>query len=1080
MWEGGRMSRDNVDNLFLPVIGVWEDNEVVEWMRKWGYSLSLFFETASRGLLNAPRSFRLLNLRDPSNLDPIRECERIITNSGQPFATSRFVATFEVDGPDKSTEKFEVSKLQNALPWFNQCHSVLSESPRRSLTVADVPLRIYTFTTSNRDKSDILRRFNPFPELKKVVEQKDIIVNYHVEFSGSTISFNGWTCDLSQVEKDLSASLFPDHPRASMSTELFGFLSGLVTNCVLLTDERIVANLADIDKAAKRKQPLFGFGKKEKAHMAEFEQGVRIVQVVCDGIYRGKDELATTYLRRLRSLQNPNLSAFGDFLWCKWWISKPKTWDDLAPSEVIADFQRLFKAEGPIFPVMKDELVIDVVHVFCESVLSRDLLRIIENILELPVFSFSTKAICYERLAGYCIKEHWTRSGLKYLYRAFVGYRKLSSIGHALRCAAFIHHLGLFAVGADPNTCFISGCNNVANLMMTVDQRSCVNSGILKILSVIAKLLRECDDFEIVPLLFIYLACYAKDGRTQWKMSSRYLDAINAQAGNKNISKWLSNLTLPVFRIKNSIEIFDFGSPESFGYERDTRFSECLKIWEKKSRSMLFHASSWGKKKDTTINITCGEELRFRFLAKRKFANFPLHVANIHLIVKEEHRDEKAQRLIWTIDQDPQEVNWHARRFVDRPVETKEPQEKIEVKSISVNFPETELEQQIDLSLICHAPATFRVTGIAFVMWEYSTFFLPIEKYHFACFDKEPTLNVQFLDLPEMLCESEVRDFRIIIKNIGDACLGRLILVHDAPYKIKLPVDPAKVDSGIATVPILKDRTQGIRPNEELELGASIRGQASDTIIHFVWLFEAQKPYRLRYYCQKFVVRAASAHRLNGTLVCDSKQPMKRLIFVDVAADSEDVIVREAQVDNAIFSVKPLLDGELNDKVIVEPGQKKGMILEETGTTELTRDAFVDKNSLGVVLSHVDSRSIPFQHLIPATGPRIPFRFQIEAPSQVSLSGQFQTVDVIFKVQNLSTEPQINFCVEAKPVKNHATWTGIFTHKRPVVHPGEVIEFKFNLIVVRPGIINIATFEVQCAHSIIPTTFYHYITVTKS
>ena len=1077
-------SPDNVTSVFLPVIAVWEDPKVEEEMRKRNHSISMFFEAASEGILAAPKAFRFLDLTKDTFADPFQKCSDIILKSDAEFRSSRFVERFEIKGEGETVNRFDLRRLVDDLPWFCRCCSVLRVSPRKELTFADIPLKIYTFSMHGGSKVDVLKRFDACPALKRIVQKnlQNLIENFEVSFAGDFVCFKSnkglQKCNLGYQNEELGMRLFPGSD-VRMSDELFVFLSDFISSCNGIMDERIKANVAEIEKMSKRKQTFFPFSKKEKAQMAELELGAKIVEVVCASISREKEEFATLFLRRMRSLQNPMFVGLADYIGCMLRLARSKDWDESSPVEVIGEFYRFFKGEMFNSGGMKDDLLCQMVGALCAAQnVTREMLPTIESILQLPVIDMCTKAICYERLAGYCIKTEVQRIGMKFLYRAFVLYHAMGAHGHALRCAAFIHNIGMFSLGANPRTSFICGCNNVDNLTKGSEKnsRTCWNSMMLQILYEIAKLLRECNDMDLVPLMFIYLFCYAKNNEQQQNMGMLYLDAINARSGNKDMWKGLDKLTLPLFKIEDAVEVFDLGSPESFGYPRDEVFSHCLKIWAKKSRSMLFTSSAWKNDKGRAIKVVCGEKITFRFSGKRRLSSIPLDIGNAHLIVKEEKCTQKERAAIWTIDQDPPASDWYTRTFISPNKTDTEPEETIELTYSSLMFSSS--ENKIDLCMVCHRPTTFTVTGIGFDMWESSKVVLPTQEYRFECFDREPTLDIQCENFPDVLCDSEVHEFRIIIRNIGDGCAGRIMLMHDAPYIIQLPVEPSKTDKNLAFVNLLQDRNEGIRPNEQIEFKASIRGQSEDRVIHLVWLFEAQKPWTLKYYCQKFTVKAACAQKLKPTLVRDVKQHLKRLIFVDAAADTEPLVVKDAQVGETLFTIKPLRDGEPKDQVHIEAGQKKGLILEESGSNDVQCSSFVDNSSMGVVFGHVETRPLPFQHLVPSVN-ESQFRFQIEAPSQVSLTDKFNIVDVVLKIQNLSQETQPGFIVQAQPLKNGAVWTGIFSRTCPALAPGEVIDLNFKLVVVRPGIINISTFKIRCGDLSIPTPFSQYITVTK-
>jgi hypothetical protein len=108
------------------------------------------------------------------------------------------------------------------------------------------------------------------------------------------------------------------------------------------------------------------------------------------------------------------------------------------------------------------------------------------------------------------------------------------------------------------------------------------------------------------------------------------------------------------------------------------------------------------------------------------------------------------------------------------------------------------------LTIIPRKSCIFRVFEVAFTFWDVSNIVIPIPEFKF---------QVSLTGILEELADSEVREISIIVRNVVDAALGKLVLIHNAIEVLEFA--NSNLVNDFAVVRMIDD---GIGRIEEIEI----------------------------------------------------------------------------------------------------------------------------------------------------------------------------------------------------------------------------------------------------------------------
>jgi hypothetical protein len=365
------------------------------------------------------------------------------------------------------------------------------------------------------------------------------------------------------------------------------------------------------------------------------------------------------------------------------------------------------------------------------------------------------------------------------------------------------------------------------------------------------------------------------------------------------------------------------------------------------------------------------------------------------------------------------------------------------------------------LTMIPKKSCHFRVSEIAFTFWDVSNIVIPVPEFKFQVFAAQPSLQVSLAGIPEELADSEVRDILIIVRNVGDAALGELVLIHDAIGVLEFANSDLVND--FAVVRMIDD---GIRPMEEVEIFGKVMGQSCSADIYLMWSFRAPKSFTWRNYCQEFRIKSKPAHQVVAFHV---RTPSFRLfVFVDVHCHQAAVAVRQEVAQGRECRLVEF--AQPRNEATVWPSEIRAFLLKSSPYVVWKsfgrRDSVICETTRRKFENHIGE----FE--------RSNFDFEIVALSIVRLSGKrFVMVEITIRLQNKSDDVRRGVILTAGDLPE-AKWTGMLRREFEAIKVNEIKEAKFTCLVFRPMVFNVCKIQIhekRTGKSQFP--FRHFLTV---
>jgi hypothetical protein len=334
-------------------------------------------------------------------------------------------------------------------------------------------------------------------------------------------------------------------------------------------------------------------------------------------------------------------------------------------------------------------------------------------------------------------------------------------------------------------------------------------------------------------------------------------------------------------------------------------------------------------------------------------------------------------------------------------------------------------------------PCRFNISKIAFRFWNAVNVQIPIEPLRFCSLSSQPSIQVEFHTFPDELIENEIHHFHVIVRNVGDACMGELMVLHDSIGVIEF--EHTHQVENFAVVTIIAQRDHGIRPKEEIEFAGRLHGPNCSLDIHCMWCYRAQRPFIWRTFCQTVSLKTCVSHTIDAINIVDSREA----IVVRMNTRERNVNIERAVVDGIEYV--PLQQQWLS---IVPPYAHYSFVLVRSASSDSRLNALFCKTG-----------SSMFEHKIMKVKQN-EFGFRIEAPTHVVIEqGGVAYIGIILELKNLTAEKKTQIRVRVREVAN-ANWSGLTQRVVNNLEPNEARCLRFGLILMIHGMFDIAKFLV--------------------
>jgi hypothetical protein len=897
--------------------------------------------------------------------------------------------------------RFSPEDLLSPTPWFTDVARGVCHSPRPPrVQFHDIPRAVFSFRLANSPADDraIIESLRANPRVYSDLLQ--CFGRIHRAFS---VAFDRDRIILSGGSLPLDG--------------LFEFIAGLITTALLVDIPRFVDDEIEHwaqDQRDKEKTSILARITKRSRSVNELDDfRLRKFRLFCDCLIDDKSETAQQLAKELPLIDSERETY--EFIRLHFVMQKPVAQTD----DFFRDCRR-FMATSPQKYVLLFRLI--------QSASSRpvklfDLLRRLKG--DEHPFHELVCAVCYERLAGLFLSEKRRKAALC-LQLAFEGFTASEdTYGHALRTISFVQNL--LSTGASEG--FVCGTGNLENLAVRKLSNSW-KSLMFNVMSDLGRMLQECDLWTFTPLLYINLWTFVS-GQLAENVMMGYFNAVN----NPYDEQLLNKIRLPIIAI-SGVRI---QRPEE-----SRNFAKMATLWAAKMKSSLFRGTFGRPRPDARIPIVCGEPLEFRVGFSTK-SSVRANLTNVHLygVIEQEFVSEAAA--------DFSEIPSRRRVTIEKETERVE----------HLRFEVTDVPLFKTLKIIPTKSCDFSVSEVAFTIWDVSNVVIPIPEFKFQVFTAQPSLQVSLAGIPRQLADSEVREISIIARNIGDAALSELVLIHDAIGVLEF--GSSDLVNDFAVVRVIND---GIRPMEEVEIFGRVLGQSCSVDVHLMWSFKAPTPFTWRNYCQEFRIESKPAHQVVAFHV---RMPsFGPFVFADVHCNDDAVVVTHAVVQGRECRLVEF--AQPRNEATVPPSEIRAFLLKSWH--DVVGKSFDGRDS---VMCETAGRK--FENRI-GEFERPTFDFEIVAPSVVRLNGKrFVMVDVAIRLQNRSNDVKRDVIVTADDLPG-PKWTGVVRREFDTIQVNEIKEAKFACLVFWPMLFNVCRFQIyEKRTGKLRFPFQHFLTV---
>lgn len=1076
---------------FAPLIGFWVSKEIEKKLVLYNTNLTSIINHApfNSCMDNQIPCFRVLDLKHPTepvSNHNIENSASILEEMSKPFEWIEYVTNFSLDLNQNTMNYFNKDKYtfddfkKEATPWYKLLQKKALYSPHLPVTsLFDMPSCIISFSM-NDEKLPVLK-YLPNKWQDELSYEMDILhIKIIVSFKDEEMIFSSETLPndvhISLLNLESNPEYFKWFPFYTNETnltqayieillllqEIIRYSQEVVVKSVIKTRiKNYISKLENINK----KGSIFSFRKKgDDIQKNELLIMTSLCYIVLNDFTNSK-----LLLEDLSQSQNNEYEWEQGFLKLHIMIEEGC---DL--SELFSEFFELIQKPKSID--YAPYLLFFMTDAICrQSEITEELDHAVWHFFKSSFWQSNStckllRIFCLENISRHYLNINKPRKAIFYMYNILLLLKQYENMhGHALRCATFLNYF--FCRDDDPENTFICGKNNLEKLY-SCETHNIVNWERLVYYSLksVASHLKHCKKTSYLPLFYMNLFTRTEGTRSQnnqTKLMIEFFHSINLQFDPETCP----TIELPFIKVLPKTKIYTYGMPEFFGLDQDG-FIDMIDFWTRSTLSTDNITTHWGlnSSNDDPIYIGCNEKVKFRLSIIRPQVAVPFQLSDVHFITKEIPDISLLNKQNYIQPSFVKTISYLSnieKRSTEIPTTAYDEEESFCKMSRKTVLVRNNVEI-IKSSLIPTKPKVFQIPKLSFIFWNTSNIVVPINTYTFCAIEKHPTLSIKFVDFPELLHPYEIHKFKIIASNVGDAPLSTLLLINRANNVLSFN-DEWIIKEGYKIHGI----TNEIRNGEEIEFEGYLKMNEKEIGLDLLFVYDSMSPLGWRFFPVKKKIRIKKREIINYEIKYDPRDTFNYVLFVDVECKASQVTITSAIIKNDTYL-------PIEDNVECESYQKKCYILQKSTTSvpihKYSKD-FFDNKQQGILFYKVDN-AIHSEMPIYLDS-CFDLKFKIESPVKICFpkNKKFVSIPVKLIIENKGAEMKC-VTIQGKPFQGgNPNWMGVCKYIEPVIQSDQTITFNFKIVSLKPGIFNVANFEIKCDKHVTEIPFTRHVII---
>ena len=1073
---------------FHPIFGLLVCDDVEEELLKYDIDILTFFKCESTCTYNHVNLFNMIDIKkidEKGTRNVLKDVEEYVYQKTSNFVDPEFVKSLHFFNPEtQQIEKFCLR--QKPTDWANHTLSLLY-NPFRSQDITNIyqiPRVIIIFSkdpsfykNNNRYEKIFQAKNENFPKyftgtINITVEINDdqIILKRRNNNKDEQL-FNGSLTEDGNQESINYISNFTTSKRKIITGSLFkfffNFFKHIISNELKPSLEKSVKNSIDELNNIQNKKNLIKkafSSKKNKIKMDEELNDLKLKIVlnylILDKYDEAKEMLAkmkrTSYPYNLYQLflnfhfslsHSKNISKVKDLLIS---ILEKKVSIELA-AYLLFKFIDYITSKIPKFKSINVGFSVLFLPYWTDQ-------QYLANYKELIPSLTVLRCICLERLAQASFSNSPRKSALllhfiPILYSFSVEHSIFSSnqskVGHALFASVFVHRILSQSLKLKKDKVFVCGSNNLDLLTNPVIKRLPWQDVMNESLEIVAHLLKNSNKSSFIPLIYLNLIPIMNNEASKTRAMMSLFDVYNRKETDRDL---ISQTYLPFLNVEK-IQIIDYGSPSYSGLNEDF-FYPFFDYWKKQNVgvtfSELWNLNDLDNSESKVKPIVCNENIKIKIKLSCVSKEVPFNVDNITVIPK-------------LINEDNTDDNW----FICDKAAIYFNGSKNSTSNSNHN------NQKVVLNAVINKACLFELNSLGFCFWGLSNIRIPIALPTFQCFEDQPSISAEFTNFPKEIIIGEIVNVNLTIKNSGLGAAKNVTLMHNFPND--LIFDNSTIvtssfegndnffrNSKLSLVKVTKE----LQSKETIELSATlICSERENPDFNFVIFYLGQMPIKWRTFCFNIKANKVKAIRSKMHCIINPKKTDEFVLFSNFLSEMQPLYITNAIINNEEYKPVEIFDSNIEqlDSFKVNEKENSTFLLFKDSKSSMsnTKDIILhNKDSFGVFNFHTDEKH--FQREIhPYDVLENLFSFVLKAPNVINIGDQkFSNVSVsltIINKENVAKTNKITVLHENFEIGNIGMWVGKVSNFIDYIEPNGQKELKFQLVVFRPGMIELAS-----------------------
>lgn len=634
-----------------------------------------------------------------------------------------------------------------------------------------------------------------------------------------------------------------------------------------------------------------------------------------------------------------------------------------------------------------------------------------------PGIHILANAIIFERISIFYYRWNQMRKFVLYIFQAGLFYTQSGMKYHALRCFSFCH----YAINSIHKDVFICG-NSKTNefLPCSLYWHEMGNYCLWHLMKILGKAKQYQSALRIVVLLLSAPANRYINDLDLFILFHPYFNKTNLSSLNVK--------QIPLIHLDTSqIMVLNYGDINYFGYKSND-FKHLNQYMSKKFRVKKDFLDYWKKEKNKVNLVVCGEETIIT-INIINFRTQPILIENINL------------------------------------------EEDIANKSLIQTFPSKDnipngCKKTIRLSFKSINSGNFSIKAFNFTYWALINDTLSLPPLKFTSLDKQPSLEIKFIDFPKQLYLGECKKFCCQIKNIGDEDTVDLNVIYDSTYWISF------IENSIIDNDISENNLGEFKAGETKLFYCYVHGHnVQKKTIHFVFNFKGTHPIKWRHYYHQEEVIVIEREKVYTKLFCHPKSIQNLLLYTNIKTKEKTVYISK------IFC-KNLCSSKNQETKPIQPNSSltflHSLSPNDNDNDEYWRKKFCEPYLAGHLLLNIPEYKLDYQFSIKENDETLkPFHYVIFAPSIIKIGDEMQKViSIKINIKNNSQKEYTNLFISPfQNTKSSFTQNIFWTSKKKYfiekIKPTEVQSYDFQLCVMSKGIYDIGAFNITKKDSLL-------------